>query len=197
MAGETTTGDRVRAGVSEAIDGGQQVIALFSVVDSTDHNILLMPPQVQLGGTVKSGKIIRRSHWATADQLPVTEFRLGKRRLGPGERADGVVLFERPPCPYNTRIVPTRTLIQDHDRGLSWLFPTSPRPPTACFSFPTYDLPHATYLPCFHQHSRLLLISPLFSYTFPLSPRVFHSRPLFSITLPRRWVKKGNSLQGW
>ena len=36
MAGETTTGDRVRAGVSEAIDGGQQVIALFSVVDSTD-----------------------------------------------------------------------------------------------------------------------------------------------------------------
>lgn len=44
VAGETTTGDRVRAGVSEAIDGGQQVIALFSVVDSTDDNILLMPP---------------------------------------------------------------------------------------------------------------------------------------------------------
>jgi hypothetical protein len=130
VAGETTTGDRVRAGVSEAIDGGQTVIALFSVVDSTDHNIRLMPPQVQLGGRVKSGKIIRRSHWATADQLPVTEFRLGKRRLGPGERADGVVLFERPPCPYNTRIVPTRTLIQDHDRGLSWLLPTSPRPPS-------------------------------------------------------------------
>ena len=167
MAGETTTGDRVRAGVSEAIDGGQQVIALFSVVDSTDHNILLMPPQVQLGGTVKSGKIIRRSHWATADQLPVTEFRLGKRRLGPGERADGVVLFERPPCPYNTRIVPTRTLIQGRGRGLSWFFLIYLYPlPSVFLSQPTtyYMLPMSfifnnipalcSYLLCFHIHSR-------------------------------------------
>ena len=74
-----------------------QVIVLFSVVNPTDHNILLMPPQVQLGGRVKSGKIIRRSHWSSADQLPVMDFRLSKRRLGPGERADGVALFERPP----------------------------------------------------------------------------------------------------
>jgi len=97
VAGETATGDRVRAGVSGVVDGGQQVIVLFSVVNPTVHNILLMPPQVQLGGKIKSGKIIRRSHWSSADQLPVMDFRLSKRRLAPGERADGVVLFERPP----------------------------------------------------------------------------------------------------
>ena len=97
VAGETATGDQVRAGVSDVIDGGDHVIVLFSVVDPTDHAILLMPPQVQLGGKVKSGKIIRRSHWASAEQLPVMDFRLSKRRLAPGERADGVVLFERPP----------------------------------------------------------------------------------------------------
>ncbi|MHB8656187.1 MAG: hypothetical protein ACYDA9_20210 [Terriglobia bacterium] len=97
VAIENSSGDRVRAGVSAVVDGGQQVIALFSVVNPTDHNILLMPPQVQLGGKIKSGKFIRRSHWLNADQLQVIDFRLSKRRLGPGERADGVVLFDRPP----------------------------------------------------------------------------------------------------
>jgi hypothetical protein len=97
VAGETATGDQVRAGVSDVVDGGDHVIVLFSAVNPNGHAILLMPPQVQLGGKVKSGRIIRRSHWASADQLPVMDFRLSKQRLGPGERADGVVLFERPP----------------------------------------------------------------------------------------------------
>src|SRR6267378_900527 len=44
-----------------------------------------------------SGKLIRHTKWSTADQLPVADFRLNKRRLGPGDRADGVVLFDRPP----------------------------------------------------------------------------------------------------
>jgi hypothetical protein len=91
------SGDPVRAGVSEVIDVGQRVIVLFSAVNPTSHNILLMPPQVQLGGKTKSGKIIRRSRWSTAEQLPVMDYRLSKRRLGPGERSDGVVAFERPP----------------------------------------------------------------------------------------------------
>ena len=94
---ENPSGDHVKAGVSEVIDGGQQVIVLFSAVNPTNHNILLMPPQVQLGGKAKSGKIVRRSRWSTAEQLPVMDYRLSKRRLGPGERSDGVVAFERPP----------------------------------------------------------------------------------------------------
>jgi hypothetical protein len=94
---ETESGDRVRAGVSRVIDGGQQVVVLFSVVNPTKHAILLMPPQVQLGGRTTSGKLIRREKWSTADQLQVLDFRLNRRRLGPSERADGVVVFERPP----------------------------------------------------------------------------------------------------
>jgi len=90
-------GDSIRAGVSRVIDQGQQVIALFSIVNSSHHAVLLMPPQVQLGGKLTSGKLIRRSHWSTAEQLAVLDFRLTTRRLGPGERADGVVSFERPP----------------------------------------------------------------------------------------------------
>ncbi len=94
---ESGGGARVRAGVSRVIDRGQQVVVLFSIVNPTEHAILLMPPQVQLGGKITSGKLIRHSRWSTAEQLPVLDFRLNRRRLGPGERADGVVLFERPP----------------------------------------------------------------------------------------------------
>ena len=93
---ENPSGDHVRAGVSEVIDGGQQVIVLFSAVNPTQHAILLVPPQVQLGGKSKRGKL-HRSRWTTAEQLAVEDFRLSTRRLAPGERADGVVLFERPP----------------------------------------------------------------------------------------------------
>jgi hypothetical protein len=90
-------GNRLRAGISEVLDGGQQVIVLFSVVNTSKHAILLMPPQIQLGGQDKSGKLIKHEHWSTAEQLAVIDFRLSRRRIGPGERADGVVLFERPP----------------------------------------------------------------------------------------------------
>lgn len=89
-------GELIRAGVSEVIDQGTAVVVLFSAVNAEDHPIELMPPQVQLGGVRKTGKLIRKSRWTTAEQLPVTDFRMSRRRLGPGERADGVVIFQRP-----------------------------------------------------------------------------------------------------
>jgi hypothetical protein len=97
MEGDEVKGDRLRAGISEVLDGGQQVIVLFSVVNTSKHAILLMPPQIQLGGQEKSGKLIKHEHWSTAEQLAVIDFRLSRRRIGRGERADGAVLFERPP----------------------------------------------------------------------------------------------------
>ena len=97
MESDEVKGARLRVGISEALDGGQQVIVLFSVVNTSKHPILLMPPQIQLGGRNRSGKLIKRERWSTAEQLPVMDSRLSKRRLAPGERADGVVLFERPP----------------------------------------------------------------------------------------------------
>jgi hypothetical protein len=105
ISGQSIARDRVRAGVSRVIDGGQEVVVLFSVVNPTKQAILLMPPQVQLGGMAKSGKLIRHRKWSTAEQLPIVDFRLNKRRIGPGERADGVVLFERPPYKQSNEIL--------------------------------------------------------------------------------------------
>jgi hypothetical protein len=92
-----TQGDLLRAGISEVIDGGQQVMVLFSAVNTSKYPILLMPPQIQLGGTIRSGKLIKHDRWLSAEQLPVIDFRWSKRRIGSEERADGVVVFERPP----------------------------------------------------------------------------------------------------
>ena len=113
IAPESVRGDRVRAGVSRVIDGGQQVIVLFSAVNPTKHAILLMPPQVQLGGTKTGGKSARKQKWTTAEQLPIEDFRLNRRRIGAGERADGVVVFERPPYKQSNETL----LLQIADSG--------------------------------------------------------------------------------
>jgi hypothetical protein len=92
----------VKTGVSEVIDQGSEVVVLFSAINVQDHAVELMPPQIQLGGMKRSGTIVRKSRWSTAEQLPVTDFRISRRRLGPGERADGVVVFKRPSFKQST-----------------------------------------------------------------------------------------------
>ena len=87
--GEIEAGPRIKAGVSEVLDEGNEVVVLFSAVNPSNHAIEILPPQVQLGGKVKK-------KWTTAEQLRVVDFRLSTRRLGTGQRTDGVVIFERP-----------------------------------------------------------------------------------------------------
>lgn len=105
IEGEDTKGDRLRVGVSEVIDGGEQVTVLFSIVNTSRHAVLLMPPQVQLGGKRRTGKLVKHDRWSTAEQLPVTDYRLNHRRVGTGGRADGVVVFERPPYKQSSELL--------------------------------------------------------------------------------------------
>jgi hypothetical protein len=71
----------LKAGVSELIDHGQEVVVLFSVLNVQNHAVELMPPQVQLGGKVKKGAIVHHSVWSNSEQLPVEDFRMSRRRL--------------------------------------------------------------------------------------------------------------------
>jgi len=89
--------ERIKAGVSEVIDLGREVVVLFSVVNPQKHSVELMSPQIQLGGKTRSGKLIRHSKWSVAEQYPIADYRLSRRRIGAGERSDGVVVFSRPP----------------------------------------------------------------------------------------------------
>ena len=89
-------GDLVKVGISEVVDQGREVAVLFSVVNPQAHAVEILPPQIQLAGKLKKGFPIKRSHWGTSQQLAVKDFRLARRRIGPGERTDGVVVFGRP-----------------------------------------------------------------------------------------------------
>jgi hypothetical protein len=86
----------LKAGVSEVIDQGKEVIVLFSVLNVQNHAVELMPPQVQLGGRVKKGAIVHHTVWSNSEQLAVEDFRMNRRRIRTGERADGVLIFQRP-----------------------------------------------------------------------------------------------------
>ncbi len=103
----------LKAGVSEVIDHGKEVVVLFSVVNLQKHAVELMPPQVQLSAKVKKGKIVHHIVWSMSEQLPVEDFRMSQRRIGLGERADGVLIFERPSLKQSTETL----LLQMADSG--------------------------------------------------------------------------------
>ena len=95
-------GDPVKVGISEVLDQGTEVAVLFSVVNPQSHAVEILPPQIQLAGKVKKGFFIKRSRWGTSQQLAIDDFRMARRRIGPGERTDGVVVFARPTFKQST-----------------------------------------------------------------------------------------------
>jgi hypothetical protein len=85
-------GRELLAAVGESVRHDRQTILGFSVLNSTKRTIELLPPQLELSGNGhgKDGKRIK------AEPVAVAEYRVTTRRLAPGQRADGVVVFERP-----------------------------------------------------------------------------------------------------
>src|SRR5437667_305821 len=89
--------------VISTVRGRQFVLLLKSLSAPGDQteSIAWVSRQVQLAGLSKPG-IFHRSRWTTVQQIPVQAFQISQRRLGPGDRADGVVLFERPATKQST-----------------------------------------------------------------------------------------------
>jgi hypothetical protein len=85
-------GKQLRVSVGRTKESAQEMTVEFSVLNSSSRTIELLPPQIQLAGTShdKHKKAIK------AEPLAVKEYRLTTRRLPPGGRAEGVVVFERP-----------------------------------------------------------------------------------------------------
>jgi hypothetical protein len=84
-------GRHFRVAVSRVHEEGSQVFVLFSVVNQSRQNLELLPPQIQLAGTLH-----RRKLSVSSEQLPVAQYILRPGKLRPKERANGVVQFERP-----------------------------------------------------------------------------------------------------
>lgn len=68
-----------------------ETLITFSVRNDSIQSLELLSPQVDLVLRHRGG-----THHLASDPVPISEYRWSRRRLEPGERADGVVVFERP-----------------------------------------------------------------------------------------------------
>ncbi len=88
-------GKAIETAVGDTRQWDNQVAVSFSVLNPTAAPVEIVPPQVQITGLLVKKKK-KKGLNVTADQLEVRDYRLSATRLEPGERADGVVLFDRP-----------------------------------------------------------------------------------------------------
>jgi hypothetical protein len=86
-------GRQLRVSVGRSSRSGDDMAVAFSVLNSSSKTVELLPPQIELTDTTKD-----HHHKAIkAEPVAIKSYRLTSRRLAPGERADGLVTFERPP----------------------------------------------------------------------------------------------------
>lgn len=64
----------------------------FAVLNASARTVELLPPQVQLAGNSKD----KHRKAIKAEPVAIKDYSITTRRLAPGARADGVVVFERP-----------------------------------------------------------------------------------------------------
>ena len=86
------------AALGDVREKGDEMLVAYSVLNTTDHWIEVLPPQVELNSPNLDGdkKKNKKKREILAEQVPITDYRLNARRLAPGERADGAVQFARP-----------------------------------------------------------------------------------------------------
>ena len=94
-------GKEVQASVGESVKRDRQTVLGFSVLNRSKRVIELLPPQLELGG-VSNGK---KKGQIKAEPVAIAEYRMTARRLEPGQRADGVVVFERPAFKESSEIL--------------------------------------------------------------------------------------------
>jgi hypothetical protein len=85
-------GRLLRVAVGQAAEKEQQMAVPFAVLNASARTIEVLPPQIQLAGI--SGDKHRKA--IKAEPVAIKDYWMTTRRLAPGARADGVVVFERP-----------------------------------------------------------------------------------------------------
>jgi hypothetical protein len=85
-------GKELLVALGDSLEMNHQTILSFSVLNDSKRVIELLSPQLELTGTAHSngGKRIK------GEPVAISDFRMTTRRLQPGQRADGVIVFERP-----------------------------------------------------------------------------------------------------
>jgi hypothetical protein len=68
----------------------------YSILNSSNEPVEIVPPQIQITGRQATKKKKKEGKGIISDQLEIRDYRLSTTRLEAGERADGVVVFDRP-----------------------------------------------------------------------------------------------------
>jgi hypothetical protein len=85
-------GKLLRVAVGQATEKEQQMAVPFAVLNASARTIEVLPPQIQLAST----SIDKHRKAIKAEPVAIKDYWMTTRRLAPGARADGMVVFERP-----------------------------------------------------------------------------------------------------
>jgi hypothetical protein len=85
-------GKQLQVAVGQALEKEQQMAVPFAVLNSSARTIEVLPPQIQLAGTSKG----KHRKAIKAEPVAIKDYWITSRRLAPGARADGIVVFDRP-----------------------------------------------------------------------------------------------------
>ena len=85
-------GKLLRVAVGETSEKEQRMAVPFAVFNASARTIEVLPPQIQLASTSKD----KHRKAVKAEPVAIKDYWITTRRLAPGARADGVVVFERP-----------------------------------------------------------------------------------------------------
>ncbi len=88
----------IEGALGEIRESHDKMLVAYSVRNDSNRWIEVLPPQIELSspGSRDEMKKKDKKHIVLAEQVPVDSFKVNGRKLAPGQRADGVVTFDRP-----------------------------------------------------------------------------------------------------
>lgn len=87
---------QIETSIGDMRQWNNQTVISYSVLNSSNQPVEVVPPQIQITGRQVMKKKKKEGKGIISDQLEIRDYKLSATRLEPGERADGVVLFDRP-----------------------------------------------------------------------------------------------------
>jgi len=87
---------QIETSIGDMRQWSNETVISYSILNSSDQPVEIVPPQIQITGRQATKKKKKEGKGIISDQLEIRDYRLTTTRLEPGERADGVVAFDRP-----------------------------------------------------------------------------------------------------
>jgi hypothetical protein len=85
-------GKLLRVAAGQPMERDYDMAVPFAVLNSSQQTVELLPPQIQLAGISKN----KHLKAIKAEPVGIKSYGISMRKLAPGARADGIVVFERP-----------------------------------------------------------------------------------------------------